>query len=1171
MSQFGGGKPPGQWGRPTAPGAAGQLPGFPAVNVGAFPMVGMGVPMGMVNQAAFSSPNVLGMQGIMGAVPQQSLAAQQQAGATSKNQRTFVGVVTKMHDTYGFVDDDVFFQHSVIRGAHPRVGDKVMVEANYNPAMPFKWNAYRIQLLNAASQAPPDPARPPPQQQMGSTRQAEQSRWGSDRNGRNESPPRSGNSSRRYSPPRRSPPRRSPPRRSSPKREIPRGRDSRDSRRSPPPRRASPPATRRSSPPSRSDRKRERSPTGSVVSSSVRRESASPPRRRARIIPRYECRTQKPVILSDVVSGNILRTRYTKLYLPSDFVDLTYDWIKTVQLDFSLDINDPVRFHVFHKDVEYFGKEPLPDIEPEDADHRHQVRVMLISHNGKADVVKKAFCLLADGSTDDHQEPQSIFKNLNFLVGVRGKEIMGIGGSWSPSLDGSDPHSPATLIKTAIRTTRALTGIDLTPVSQWFSMLQLRYYRSDKQRVDHVHLLFADTQHLVPDDAAWSAAELAIGEQYKQRLEVIDSMKIEEEVEQDEPISEDEKPKIEEVNKQEAPVETAPSGNDEAAKESIMETDNSNEVSMASENGDGEEDVNLNQSGPTNWTKLDPKSMKVAELRIELELRGLETKGIKTLLVQRLQTAIDAEKLSEKDNAANAAAAAVAPAAQDVEMKEVSPVKQEVTDENPAAFIAPPVEETRAKSEAEAKKEQKIAEDRKKKEEALEKEKKEKREKLEKHFSLPKEKKILVFPSKTYKSGKFDCKTVSMSTLLDYRADDNKEYQFEISLFAEAFREMLERNAAFTIYETLVNCGDKDIEKKRREEAREKPVEEPAKEATEPAAAPTESAEKEENGEAPVAEKDEPKKENKKEEKPVVEKIELKSLVANRTVYEAFSLYDANLCGYLLEKDIEEILYNGEFGISRGQIQKLAKKLSVRDKVNYRHLTDVLMDSDGNVRYTPGGADDTVETEDLIRGYGLALAKSVESGEKKQSESTTTATSDGIVVINGNVVNVPQKLKQLKTAEQERDAAKTTINEQISLIDQLREAKIDMEKKKKDIESIYMKTNKKLNEVTIQLKTYQDDQSDLKQALLDCKRYANRICGVVEKAIPPKEKEKSNSEKSEKSTDKKDEKSETSKEGSDEQQTEIVLAEEVGGDEEEKKDSPNADAATTKPEEIKTE
>uniref|UniRef100_A0A1I7U2Q8 SAP domain-containing ribonucleoprotein n=1 Tax=Caenorhabditis tropicalis TaxID=1561998 RepID=A0A1I7U2Q8_9PELO len=512
---------------------------------------------------------------------------------------------------------------------------------------------------------------------------------------------------------------------------------------------------------------------------------------------------------------------------------------------------------------------------------------------------------------------------------------------------------------------------------------------------------------------------------------------------------------------------------------------------MNSETGDETAPAVEAGQGPTNWSKLDPKSMKVAELRVELELRGLETKGIKTLLVQRLQTALDGEKSTE--------------AAKDVEMKDVSEtgVKIEAGEENPAAFIAPPVEETKAKTEAEAKKEQEEADKRKKKEEQLEKEKKEKRESLEKHYQLPKEKKILVYPSKTFKSGKFDCKVLSLSSLLDYRHDDNKENQFEVSLFAEAFKEMIERNAAFTIYETLVNCGDRDAEKKRRDEAREKPVE--VVEA---------AAEKPVDGEEKKAEEKKEEEKEKKEEKK--ERIEVKSVVANRTVYEAFSLFDANLCGYLNERDIEEILHNGEFGISRGQIQKLAKKLSIREKINYRHLTDVLTDLDGNVRHTPGGADDVVETDDLIRGFGYNLARILEDpGEKKTSE---VVSSDGVVIINGSAVNVAQKLKLLKQMEKERDEAKATVNEQISLIEQLREAKSDIDKKKKDIDSHYHKAQKKLNETSAQLKTTQDDNSTLKQALQDCKRHADRIFSVVEKAMPPpppKEKKKEEKEKKE--------------------------------------------------------
>lgn len=45
-----------------------------------------------------------------------------------------------------------------------------------------------------------------------------------------------------------------------------------------------------------------------------------------------------------------------------------------------------------------------------------------------------------------------------------------------------------------------------------------------------------------------------------------------------------------------------------------------------------------------------------------------------------------------------------------------------------------------------------------------------------------------------------------------------------------------------------------------------------------------------------------------------------------------------------------------------------------------------------------------------------------------------STSSDGTVVINGNVVNVAMKLALLKKAEAERDAAKTALTEQQSLV-----------------------------------------------------------------------------------------------------------------------------------------
>lgn len=43
-----------------------------------------------------------------------------------------------------------------------------------------------------------------------------------------------------------------------------------------------------------------------------------------------------------------------------------------------------------------------------------------------------------------------------------------IGGEWVPSMDGSDPDAdPMVLVRTAIRCTKAQTGLDLSSCTKW--------------------------------------------------------------------------------------------------------------------------------------------------------------------------------------------------------------------------------------------------------------------------------------------------------------------------------------------------------------------------------------------------------------------------------------------------------------------------------------------------------------------------------------------------------------------------------------------------------------------------------------------------------------------------------------------------------------------------------
>lgn len=54
------------------------------------------------------------------------------------------------------------------------------------------------------------------------------------------------------------------------------------------------------------------------------------------------------------------------------------------------------------------------------------------------------------------------------------------------------------------------------------------------------------------------------------------------------------------------------------------------------------------------------------------------------------------------------------------------------------------------------------------------------REALIRQYTLPDNPTILVHPSPTAKSGKFECTVMSLSLLLDYRPEDNKEHVFEV-------------------------------------------------------------------------------------------------------------------------------------------------------------------------------------------------------------------------------------------------------------------------------------------------------------------------------------------------------------------------------------------------------
>lgn len=118
----------------------------------AMPMAGQ-MPMNQMTQGQMYPGNVVAYPTPRAMNPGMYQNTQTNQTQPTAEQRVFTGIVTKTHNDFGFVDHDVFYQTSVCaKGVIPKVNDRVLVEATYNPNMPFKWNATRVQVLPSGNQ-----------------------------------------------------------------------------------------------------------------------------------------------------------------------------------------------------------------------------------------------------------------------------------------------------------------------------------------------------------------------------------------------------------------------------------------------------------------------------------------------------------------------------------------------------------------------------------------------------------------------------------------------------------------------------------------------------------------------------------------------------------------------------------------------------------------------------------------------------------------------------------------------------------------------------------------------------------------------------------------------------------------------------------------------------------
>ncbi|KAM6415615.1 cell division cycle and apoptosis regulator protein 1 isoform 4-T5 [Rhynochetos jubatus] len=855
-----------------------------------------------------------------------------------QKQRVFTGVVTKLHDTFGFVDEDVFFQLSAVKGKTPQVGDRVLVEATYNPNMPFKWNAQRIQTLPNQNQTqaqpllktPPAVLQPIAQQtafsvqaqpQPQSLLQAQISaasitpllqtqpqpllQQPQQKGGLLQPPVRlvsQPQPARRLDPPSRFSGRNDRGGDPMPNRKDDRSRERERERR----------RSRERSP--QRKRSRERSP---------RRERERSPRRPRRVVPRYTVQFSKFSLDCRSCDMMELRRRYQNLYIPSDFFDAQFTWVDAFPMSRPFQLGNYCNFYVMHREVDPIDKNAAV-LDPPDADHLYSAKVMLMASPSMEDLYHKSCALAEDPQElrDGFQHPARLVK---FLVGMKGKdEAMAIGGHWSPSLDGPDPEKdPSVLIKTAIRCCKALTGIDLSVCTQWYRFAEIRYHRPEETHkgrtvpahVETVVLFFPDVWHCLPTRSEWET----LSRGYKQQL----------------------------VEKLQGERKEADGEQDEEEKD----------------DGEAKE-----ISTPTHWSKLDPKTMKEEERKRQEEME---------------------------------------------------------------------------------------------------------RQRRERRYILPDEPAIIVHPNWAAKSGKFDCSIMSLSVLLDYRLEDNKEHSFEVSLFAELFNEMLQRDFGVRIYKALISLPEREDkkDKKPKKDERKEKKEEKDDETDDPKPKRRKSGDDKDKKE----DRDEKKREDKKKDdskdeeeteddnnqeeydpmeaedaededeecRPLATPIEVsrryreeeemnkredrregnrhckersskdkekdktQMVTVNRDLLMAFVYFDQSHCGYLLEKDMEEILYTLGLHLSRAQVKKLLNKVVLRESCFYRRLTDTSKDEENQ--------EESEELQEDMLGNRLLLPSPTIKQESKAVEENV-----GLIVYNGAMVDVGSLLQKLEKSERVR-------------------------------------------------------------------------------------------------------------------------------------------------------
>lgn len=212
----------------------------------------------------------------------------------------------------------------------------------------------------------------------------------------------------------------------------------------------------------------------------------------------------------------------------------------------------------------------------------------------------------------------------------------------------------------------------------------------------------------------------------------------------------------------------------------------------------------------------------------------------------------------------------------------------------------------------------------------------------------------------------------------------------------------------------------------------------------------------------------------------------------------AFVYFDQSHAGYLVDRDMEEIVFTLGLQLSRAQVKKLVSKFSSKDMINYRKLTDIPQ----NLKRV----DDSIDTsttavsnqDEMILSLGncqlvvrterdasfMSAAAHKRPRRDVGDEGAEGPAVEGVVLHNGAFVDIDSVMLNLSNSEKSRISSETKLKELQQELDNLRTSCGSKELANQTMSSEILELKKKLRDQNRVLDETESHATKYKELLL---------------------------------------------------------------------------------------